>query len=91
MPEYTITVEEYESGLTQEAIEQIMEGKFRGQNVSITVTEESSDVSVSRSGEYVNIYHDDTLIVSISEEYNEMLVFEPDKEEPVMNIALSDM
>jgi len=39
MTEYTITVDGYESGLTEKAVEQTVREQFGGQDVTITVTE----------------------------------------------------
>jgi len=40
-------------------------------------------ISAEHSGEYVNVYADGDMIVSVSEEHSEIAVYRTDGEEPV--------
>jgi hypothetical protein len=91
MTEYTITIDGYESGLTRNTVEQMIREQFGGQDVDITVSEEKSDISVERRPPYVNIFYDGRLMASLSEENDELLVYECGTDEPLINFELSEL
>jgi hypothetical protein len=50
MPQYTITIDGYESGLTEKTVEQMIREQFAYENVEIHVAEDQSDISVNLTG-----------------------------------------
>jgi hypothetical protein len=97
MPQYTITIDGFESGLTEQAVEQsVRESLACPEPTDVTVeqsdTEEENNtnenISIERR-EYVNIFADGELIVSVSEEHNEVLVYQNGTDRPVGKYSLS--
>jgi len=91
MTEYTITIDGYESGLTRKTVEQMMREQFGGQDVEIHVTEDQSSVSVKHCPPYVNIFSDGRLVASLSEQHDELLIYQSGTDEPIGKHTLSDL
>lgn len=91
MTEYTITVDGYETGLTRKTVEQMIREQFGGQDVDITVREGQSSISVERRPPYVNIFYDGRLMASLSDQHDELLVYECGIDEPLIDYELSEL
>ncbi len=52
--------------------------------------ESNNSVDVEDRGEYVNIFTNDNLRVSISESYDEVLIYRNDIDNPVANFSFED-
>lgn len=91
MSEYTITIDGHESELSRKTIEQTFREQYGGKNVSVTVTESDSDITVGYYEPYFNIFYDDTLVASLSERWDELLVYQAETEEPLVNHDLSEL
>jgi hypothetical protein len=99
MTEYNITIEieGYESGLIETAVEDMFEPCApQSDGVSVTATPVESDttqnpnITVERN-KYVNVFSDDRLIVSLSEEDDEVLLYQFGTDEPLVSYSLSEL
>jgi hypothetical protein len=97
MPQYTITIDGFESGLTEHAVEQtVRESLACPEPIDVTVEsnesdsmdDENPDINVERD-KYVNVFSNGRLIVSISEYNDEVLVYESGTDEPISQFKLS--
>jgi hypothetical protein len=98
MTEYDITIEieGHESGLTANAIKHMFKPDVQDDaHATVTVSRASKAESTSNENitvqrdNYVNIFSNGTLVVSVSEEHDELLVYESGTDEPVTSVSLS--
>jgi|APHM01.1.fsa_nt_gi hypothetical protein len=98
MTEYNITIEieGHESGLTANAVKEMFKPNIQGDtNASVTVTRANDvestpneNVTVQRDN-YVNIFSNGTLVASVSEEHDELLMYQSGTDEPLTSVSLS--
>jgi hypothetical protein len=87
---YTITVDAGDSLASIVNIKQLLRTEF-GNETDITVDEHKSSTSVEHREPFVNLFHEGELIVSISEKYDELLLYQSETDEPVSVHELSEL